>query len=295
MKKLKIASLSPSPLVLIMAIAALIAVPVRTFQLTNCVEPSTGFWLVKDFTVPFLYALCIVVIVLAFFMSFFSGIMTKPVFAEKKDIPIGVFASLFAVSLIVDSVFRTTELITIFDEYAIDGSNTFLSYILQSGGVFVILQVLFGVFSAVYMALVGVSYFKGNGVFKKNALLALSLPIWSMSRVAYHFVDPINYKNVSQLLFQLIMLIFVVMFTLSFGRIASSVNSESSMWLLWFSGISGAFIGFICGLAPIILLIIGKSDYIPVNYPVRYSDLGFSMFATAFLFSVMPRTIKAEK
>lgn len=221
MKKLKISSLSPSPLILIMAIATFVAVPMRAFQFTNCVEPATGFWLVKDFTVPTLYILSAVVVVLAFFMSAFSGIMPPSKFEIKKDIPTAIFALIFATTLAVDCVGEVSKFLSIYDQFAADGTVTMIAYLIQAGGFSVALQILFGILSAIYMIIVGVSFFTGNDMYKKHTVIPLSLPVWAIARMAFHFIDPINYKNVSQLLFQLIVLVFIILFTLSFARIAS--------------------------------------------------------------------------
>lgn len=295
MKKLKFDKLSPSPLILIMAIAVLFAVPVRMFQYTSCLEASTGFWLAKDFTVYVLYILCAVVVLLSFFISLFSGIMHAPKLDDEKDIPLGILSAVFSVSLIADAILQITKFIDLYDAYPIDGSMTLLRYILTSGTFAVGLQIVFGILGAVYIALAAYSYLLGNGTFKKHKILAVCPSVYAMGRLAYHFIDPISYKNVSQLFLQIIMLIFMIIFTFSFARIASGVNGENSMWLLWFSGISGSFMAYVVALAPVILTVSGKGYMIPTNYPVHYCDLAFALFTTAFLFTVMPRTVSSGK
>ncbi len=291
MKKLKFDKLSPSPLILIMAIAVLFAVPVRMFQFTSCLEASTGFWLAKDFTVYILYILCAAVVVLSFFISLFSGIMPNPEFEDEKDIPLGLLSAVFAITLAVDGVLQISKFLELYDAYSADGTMTLPRYILTSGTFAVGLQIIGGLFSAFYIAFVAYSYFLGNGTFRKHKVLAVCPTVYAMARLAYHFIDPISYKNVSQLFLQIIMLIFMILFTFSFARIASGVNPEKSMWLLWFSGISGAFMAYVVALAPVILTVTGKGYTLPTNYPVHYCDLAFALFATAFLFTVMPRTV----
>lgn len=291
MKNLKFDKLSPSPLILIMAIAVLFAVPVRMFQFTSCLEASTGFWLAKDFTVYILYILCAAVVILSFFISLFSGIMPNSEFEDEKDIPLGVLSAVFAITLAVDGVLQISKFLELYDAYPVDGAMTLPRYILTSGTFAVGLQVIGGIISAVYIAFVSYSYFLGNVAFKKHKVLAVCPAVYAMARLAYHFIDPISYKNVSQLFLQIIMLIFMILFTFSFARIASGINSEKSMWLLWFSGISGAFMAYVVALAPIILTVTGKGYMLPTNYPVHYCDLAFALFTTAFLFTVMPRTV----
>ncbi|NLL63201.1 MAG: hypothetical protein GX241_03015 [Ruminococcaceae bacterium] len=294
MKKIKIASLSPQPLLLIMATFTLIAVPLRMFQLTNCIDATTGFWVVKDVTMWILYILCAVFVVIAFFISFLSGIMKMPELDDKRDIPLAIFASLLSIALIVDAVRKVPLLITLIEK--IDGPFGIetVIYIISSGTLPLALQVLSVFFATIYIMFVAVSFIKGNGAYKKRRLLALWPTLWAMFRLIYHFIDPINYKNVSQLFFQMILLSFMMIFYLSFARLASQVNADNSMSTLWFSGISAAFMGFVSSLSPILLMIFGKADLLPAHYPVYFSDLAFALFVTAFLFTVVPRTIKKK-
>ena len=102
MNKLKAASLSPNGAIILAAVFTLFAVPLRTFQFLNCMDPETGFWTVRDVTVPVLYAPVIAVAVFAFFISLFSGIMPKPEFSKQRDIPLGVSGLLMALGFAWD-------------------------------------------------------------------------------------------------------------------------------------------------------------------------------------------------
>lgn len=294
MNKLKISSLSPQPLVLILAVATLIGVPLRTFQLLNCIDPATGFWLVRDFTVPLLYALCILIAVIALGMSFFSGIMPSPDFSEKRNIPMGISALFLTFAFLVDAISQMGTYITIFGNYAPEQYYSFFNYMISTGSLALTLQSVFGLLAAFYFALVAFSSFLGNANYTKTKALALAPVIWGVCRMIYFFANPISYRNVSQLLLEMGTLTFALMFFLSFARIASKVNEESSMWILWFSGTAGAFFGYVSALAPFVLIITGKGGFIAPAYPMQYTDLAFALFATVVLLSNLPRTIKAN-
>jgi len=292
LNKLKISSLSPQPLILIMAILAFIAVPVRTFQLANCIDPQTGFWLIRDFTVPVLYVICGVEVAVSLFMSFFSGIQPKPEFAEKRDIPLGVVSFIFALTFLVDAISRMTSYISLFSVYQSDVDGYLFGYMMKSGALALTIQSIFALFSALYFGIIGFSQVMEKTTYKKSKVLALAPVIWGISRMVYFFVNPISYKNVSQLLLTLMFLTLAMIFFLSYARIASGVNSENSMWILWFSGTAGSFMGFVCALAPLVLIATGKGNLIPDKYPLEYTDIAFAAFATGTLLANMPRTVK---
>ena len=292
MNRLKIKSLSPTPLVLILAIATLIAVPLRTYQLISCIEPATGFWLKQSITEPILYTLLALVALVALFISFFSGIMPEPKLSNKRNIPLGIVSMLFVFFFVLDAVgqmSRYMDLITAYDsaQYA-----SFFTYMVSSGTLALTLQSLFGVLSAFYFAIVAFSFCLEKESYKKRKILALAPVLWGISRMIYYFSNPISYKNVSQLILELGTLTFFLIFFFSFARIASGVNHEKSEWILWFSGIAGAFFGFISSLSPLTLLVTGKAEFISQKYPLQAIDLLFAIFATIILFASMPRTVK---
>ncbi len=291
MNKLKAAKLSPNGAILLAAVFTLFAVPLRTFQFVNNLDPETGFWAVRDITVPVLYALVIGVAVFAFFISLFSGIMPKPEFSKQKDTPLGVTALLMALGFLWDAIANVQTAITTYAnlEY-LEGLS--VSYQLISSGTLARLgQVLFAVLSAVSLIFFGIAKLKGTALYENHKLLSLSPVVWGVFRLLVHFVEPISYKNVSQLLLEILLVVFAMIFWFAFARIASGVNPESSMWQFFFGGITAAFLGYVCALAPFILLITGQGEYIPESRPMQFVDLAFAIFATAALFNAMPKTV----
>ncbi len=295
MKNLKFKNLSPTPLLLVLAIFVFVTVPLRVFQLGNCIDPLTGFWSVRDFTVLSIYIIGIVFALVAFILSFFSEIMAKPVFTEEKDIPLGIFSVLFVIGMIFSTITSVTSLLDTLSTGLISKASNVFGYLISSGVLALGFESLFGILSAIYFCFVTISYFSGKNKYEKSRLLALSPALWAMVRIIAHFIDPVNFKNVSQLFLQLIMLAFASIFFLSFARIASDINGEHSMWIFWFSGTCAAFFGFVTALAPLILIITGKGSLIPSAYPFNLADLTMAIFITSFLFTVTPLTSEVDE
>lgn len=290
MKKLKIANLSPTPLMYILAVGVIIAVPLRVFQLCNCIDSTTGFWAKQDFTVWVLYILLALIVLLSLFFSFFSGVMTKPKFKEEKDIILGIFAGIFSITMLIDAIVSVSNFISLMSTFTADNSGNLKDYLTTSGGLAMILEAVFGLLGTIYIVFISVSSITGNDKYSSKHFLALGPVLWAMFRLIYHFVDPVNYRNVSQLFLEIMMLCFAMIFFLSFARIASEINEDNSMSTLWFSGICTSLLAFVCALAPFILVITGKGSLIPSAYPMRYCDLGLALFTCSFLFTVTPLT-----
>ena len=291
MKTLKAASLSPNGAIILAAVFTLFAVPLRTFQFLNCLDPENGFWTVRDVTVPVLYALVIAVAVFAFFISLFSGIMPKPEFSKQRDIPFGVAGILMALGFVSDAFFCVRNIITTYNGI-VPNEDLSLGYqLISSGTIGRIGQALFAVLSVVYLLFLSISKLTGTALHESRKLLALCPVLWGVFRLLVHFVEPISYKNVSQLLLEICLVVFAMIFWFAYARISSRVNGESSMWLFFFGGITAAFLGYVCALAPFILILTGKGDLIPESRPMQYVDLAFAIFATCALFNAMPKTV----
>lgn len=290
MNKLKIAKLSPTPLLIVLAAGALLGVPLRVWELCNCVDSATGLWATKDVTVILLYIICCIVFAIAFFFSFFSGVMTKPKFKEEKDLLLGICGGIFTLTLLFDSILLVTKFIALITNYTTDANGKLSYYLTSSGGLAMALASIFGILATSYLGFISFSAITGVDNYSKKRLLGLTPVLWAMFRLVIHFTNPINYRNVSQLFLEIMMLCFAMIFFMSFARISSEINERTSMKLLWFSGVSAALLAFICALAPFLLVITGKGELIPNAYPMRYCDLGLALFITSFLFTVTPLT-----
>lgn len=294
MNKLKFRNLSPTPLLVILAVFVFVAVPVRTFQLIKMIDPATGFWSEKGPLVYLLYIVIALFILIALVMTAFAGLMAKPTFKNEKNIPLGIFASLLAASLVYESALNISDFVTLMSSFVTATSSNLYTYLTSTGALPLILEGICGVLAIVYFIYVAIGCFKGSSIFESKRILALSPVLWAMFRLIYHFIDPIDYKNVSQLFLELIMLCFVMIFFLSFARIASGINEEKSMWILWFTGACATLLSYTCALAPFILTITGKGSLIPDAYPLHFCDLGIALFITSFLFTVTPLTNEVE-
>ncbi|MBR5753950.1 MAG: hypothetical protein IKX83_05650 [Clostridia bacterium] len=291
MKKLKAAALSPNGAILLAAVVTLFAVPLRTFQFLNCLDPDTGFWTVRDVTVPVLYGLVIAVAVFAFCISLFSGIMPKPELSKKKDLPWGIASILMALGFLWDAFANVRTALFTYANIT-DTEELSMTYQLISSGTFArIGQVLFAVLSAAYLVFFAIGKLTGTDLYEARKVLALSPVVWGVFRLLVHFVEPISYKNVSQLLLEICLVCFAMIFWFAFARIASGVNADSSMWLYFFGGISAAFLAYVCALAPFMLILTGRGELIPDSRPMQYVDLAFAIFATCALFNAMPKTV----
>ncbi len=290
----RVKNLAPIKLIFIMAIAALFTIPLRTFQLVNIIEPQTGFYAKYDISIPFLYILLATACLLLFLFSFISEAMPKPKLPEGKNKLIGITSFLLSASLLFDSIVQIDKLLFAYNKCKSESNNVFFCLV-KMGGVTAFVQALFAILSAVYFSIFAISHLKGKRFYESEQVMALFPIIWGLCRAIQRFIEPIRFKNVSELLLQLFMLIFMLVFFLSFARIASQVNCDKSVWLLFSSGLCACLIAITITVPSVIVMIMGNSSLLYSHYPVSFCDMFFAIFVIALLSEFTPAKIEIEK
>ncbi|MEG1244714.1 MAG: hypothetical protein RSD17_07760, partial [Oscillospiraceae bacterium] len=125
--------------------------------------------------------------------------------------------------------------------------------------------------------------------------LALSPIIWGLCRIIQRFIEPISFKNVSELLLQMLMLVFMLIFFLSLARIASNVNCEKSTRVLFSSGLCAALLAFTTAVPSAIVMVMGKSKLLYSQFPITFADIFVAVFIVVLLLDTMPTKSEIEQ
>lgn len=268
--------LTPGTAVLAALCAAVLAVPFRIYELVSTVDRDTGFWLRSDPTRWVIYALILLVVVVSFVFVRFSKDLPEPVFPVKKSLALGIGGVLLTLSFLGDSIAAIFQCVTLAGTY--DPWNMTMGYFLISTGLLSqVLRALFALLSAVYFGFYSVDFFRGAAVYRKLGILSVNPTLWGIACLLTAFIKPIKYLNVSQLFLELLFVIFASIAFFAFARIASGVESERSMWVLYFGGISAMFIGYVCTPA-----------LFAAETSLQVVELGAAVFFTILLIHYLP-------
>ena len=259
--------------------AILIAVPLRVYQYAKLINPSTGFFDEKDFSVIVVYGILAVAMIICIVLPYLS----------HKSIPtvtVGKNSKVFlAVSLIMaaGAVISGVDLITDFIDL-ISNAPRYLdrdglsAYISAQGGTLLIAEGFFAALSGFHFLISGLSALNENTV-SKFKILALSPVVWCVFRLLYRFKRTIAFTNVSDLFIELFAIVFAMVFFLAFAQIRSKIDAEDIFWKIYAYGLPAAMFALICFIPKLILLITGKSELINPLHPVCISDLTFAVYA----------------
>ena len=278
MKKIK-GSLSkpePSALIAIAALSLCALLPLRVYQVTTLIEPETGFFNKTDFTVPLFYAIGAAVILVLLALSFLNSKATRARNGIATSKALGIVGIITALSVTYNAVMS-------FSSYT-ELNSTPLMF-----------EALFGIITAFFFSIYAISCFKKEVSLSSCKILSAAPVIWSICRIVFRFLEKISFVNVSDLLLELIMLVFMIMFFISFAQVVTDVSPEAVAWRLFGCGLPAAVVAFIVSVPRIFLMVIGHSDLIVDGYGLEPCDLALAIFIPLFLYHTATAKAKENK
>lgn len=255
------------------------AIPLRTYQLLFITEGDTGFYKTENWTVYLVYFLSILAFAVPYVMvNLAKSVPSSKISPTRKNKFLAVTALLFGLGIVADVI---STLAKIF----IRGDVTSLTT--QENIVPMLIEAVFGLLSAIYIVIFGISFFDGKTTYSQYKFLALSPLVWSVGRVIIRFLTKISYVNIADLLFELLAISFMMIFFLALARISSGLANETSMRSLFASGYVSAFFCLLANVPRFVVTITGNGNLLPNEYPLALCDLFFPFFAVAYIVNAM--------
>lgn len=285
MNKLKgsSAAIKMKYLLFVFAAAVLVSLPTRVYQLLAIVDSSNGFYSQSDVTIPVLYAAVVVFGLLFLVLSFISREVPSPKLPEGKNPVLGVASLIMAAGLGWDIVSIIGKTIPAGQSSTEIFISLFKSNLNESGGMFTVLQFIFAFFAIIYFLVFAISHLNGRASYKEFKLLALSPLCWGMTMLISRLMNAISFIKVSELLFEIFMCVFMLLFFLTFARISSGVFTEDSMWGIYGYGLVTALLGAIVTIPRIIIFAVGLEAV--EGYEFSFAHLAVVIFILAYIFA----------
>lgn len=270
-------------LLFVFAAAVLVALPTRVYQLLALVDASNGFYKESDVTIPVLYAVMAVFGLLFLVLSFVSKEVPSPKLPTGKNPVLGIASFVMVAGLGADMFSILQKIIP-----ANQGSSAIFVSLLKSnlsknGGTFTILEFAFAFFAIIYFIVFGISHLNGKASYKEFKLLALAPLCWSMTVLVTKLMNAISFIKVSELLFEIFMFVFAMLFFLTFARISSGVFTEDSMWGIYGYGLVTAFLAAVVTIPRIVIALVGL-DAVGGN-EFNFAHLTVFVFILAYIFA----------
>ena len=286
-KKLKssIKALNPDITFVLFAIFTAIALAIRTYQLQYIFEPDTGFYYMEmkhSFTIPLLYAVVAASCLVFMVFSYLSKGLEQPKPLGEKNYFIATASLIFSVTLVIDGMVRFSEL---FNDYVDAGSSSLSDFLVSSRGFPQLFEMVFALFAALYFIIVALSFYTGRQAYASARVLSLMPVCWLMCRLISRFVRAVSFIHVSELFWELVMIVFLMLFFMGFARLMSGIGKEGKLPLTMGAGLCGAMVAFMVSLSRIITYFVAGEDYLSADSPIELCDFGAALVAIMFLLS----------
>lgn len=273
-------SVNPFVLFVVFIASVILALPFRVYQLMVNVESGTGFWIDRThFSIFVLYAIAAIGILVPFVLSlvYKSGLGKTEAAAEKKPLG-GVLSFLMAAGLLVDAISRYTSFSDLYFDYSVTGTDvSLMTYLSKSGALAMGLEAFFAVVSAIFFIMLGIAWLTEKDP-SEYKLLAVMPVFWAIFRIMHRFMRKISFLNVSELFFELLMIVFLMAFFMAFAQVTAKVNGKGLEWKLYAYGLPAALFCLVCFVPRVVVLALGKGDLIAAGSSVEIVDLTSAAF-----------------
>lgn len=284
--KNSVKGISPDAALILMCLGLLVACPVRIFQMLNNIDPVTGFF--DDYSnvsIFVVYGALAVASFLILVFTFLSGKIPASITPKGKRIPLATASVLACAGFFYDAIISY-----------LPGENTTATIIqnAQSVSTFRHLQAIFAFLASCYFIVFAISYFAGHAFHKKLKILSLAPLAWAVICIFERITIIISVMRVSELFLEICALIFLMIFFLSFARVASEINCINSMWSLIACGSIAAMFILSYSIPRIMLGITGNIDSLVNGYPINFAHIGSAVFILVFIITVLRKGYAVE-
>ncbi len=270
-------------LMFVFAVAMLAALPTRVYQLFAIVDYTNGFYNGNDITVPVLYGALFIFALIFMVLSFLSKEVPSPKLPVGKNPILGVASIFMIVGLGWDILSIERKVVPqVQGGFSFDMFKSILaSNLEQSGGIFLVLQFVFAILAVFYFIIFAVSHLNGKASYKEYKLLALSPLCWAITMLVSRLMTAVSFISVSELLFEIFMLVFAMLFFLTFARISSGVFTEDSMWGIYGYGFAAALFAGLVTIPRIVCAIVGLPAV--EGYEFSLAHLSILLFILSYI------------
>lgn len=265
--------------IIVFAVAAIIALPVRTLQFFTVLEGDTGFFNSADWSVYFLYA----VLTLTILFSLILGIIKRKNLGYSletvKRPGCGILSLVTAIGVVMDAVNCISKVSN--SEKDVFSYSYSGQLVVESESIIFIAEAVFAIISAVYFLALGIGLSTGKSNGSNLRLISLAPVIWSVMRMIYRFTRTISYLRISDLTFEMVMLMFMILFFMAFAQVNSQVNGKSNEWKLAAYGLPAALLALVCFVPRFIVTLIGRTELLYSYSAAEYCDFAVALFILA--------------
>lgn len=285
----------------VFSLVTVLLIALRTVISKKYVEAETGFYIGGE-TLVLVFNIVLAVFTIAVLAYPLIKFRKQRLNARPDGKAMGIVSLVLAAGFVYDvytslTIFSTSKacyhFISLFSSARTETTNIvvdiFQGYMLLVGAIFALLSII-------YFVIVAFSCLDMARDYSRRSVLSLSPLWWAVFRAIYYILVPMNFSKMSDLLYELIMVGFLLLFFSTFARVASRVDGENSVGKTIAYGAGAAVFAAISSVPRLITRVTGtkgvvytspqdageivfKSDYCFMALAVLVFCVGFVFYA----------------
>lgn len=171
-------------------------------------------------------------------------------------------------------------------------------------GYALLISAIFALISLIYFVILASSCFSESEGYSKRGILALAPVWWCVFKAVYLMLIPMNFSRISDLLYEIVMIAFLLLFFIAFARVASRIDGERCVGKVIVYGAGAAVFGAISSVPRLLAKLMGAhgvvytspQDVTEVIYKSDYCFMALAVFifCTGFVFYALNRISKGN-
>ena len=282
---------TPKKLGLVYIVSLVICVALRIYHVLALIEPQTGFYSAKNFTVPLFYAVlvfaCAFITVGAYLSKDVIDVSAETVNGEGA---IGIVSLFLAAGFFLDFGYCFL-MINAPDTAATYSNNSSIqesafSSMMRTGSLPRKAEMVMAILAFLYFLILAVLILtkKYKGQMKIFSLVTV---FWGVSRLVTFFVKQISFIKVSDLLLEIAATAFITLFFFSLCESLSGVYKKDAQWRVFGLGLPASLCCLTVQIPRIVAAFIDsihaeEAEYIPILYSDDYI-LNYAVIFTGVL------------
>ena len=255
----------------------------RIYQLFRLTElDGSGFFKRVNPTVYIVYALAVLFAALIIILVTASNKVTASKSFRGKNKFLAIGATAMSVGLAWDVAVCLSSVIKAVSSFT-PGGTQLIGYLASNGMIAAFFEALFGLAACIYFILYALSYNEGKASYYEYKLLAITPLFWVVFRLVRRFLTKISFIVVADLMFELAMLGFMLLFFLSFARISAQLCQKNEMRRAMKYGLAAAMFAAVIAISRLVAIIGGKADALADGFTFNIADAAFAVFAVFYV------------
>jgi hypothetical protein len=257
-----------------LAVALLIVLPTRIYQVLFLVEPGTGFYTDGNTTTLIISAGLIVGILAIMGFAFMEK--EKRVYRPIHSLPTAVIGTLMGLGLIFNyliSLFGVQE---------------------QQNSVTNVIVSIFGVLAGAVLILTAYNFATAQNTFNKHPLLSLIPSLWGCVSLVTLFITYVSVVNIAENIYDTFTVIFLLLFLFSQAKMLAGIENEKSIKRIFMFGIPTVLMALVTGIPSAILVFSGTSRTSAFPVGLHLVNILTAFYVIAFLSAVSRLPLATE-